>query len=104
MAEVGAVNNITGEKKTISVDAVFISIGYNPVVNLAKQTGIDLTSDGYIKHDEHRRTNIHGIYSAGAVEGGYKQIVTAAGRGSEAALGIFEDIINPYWKTGRNDT
>jgi thioredoxin reductase (NADPH) len=32
------------------------------------------------------------------VEGGYKQIVTAAGQGSEAALCIFEDLMNPYWK------
>jgi thioredoxin reductase (NADPH) len=32
------------------------------------------------------------------VEGGYKQIVTAAGQGLEAALVIFEDLINPYWK------
>jgi hypothetical protein len=32
------------------------------------------------------------------VEGGYKQIVIAAAKGSEAALTIFEDLINPYWK------
>jgi len=31
------------------------------------------------------------------VSGGYKQIVTAAGHGAEAALAIFEDLINPYW-------
>ncbi len=29
----------------------------------------------------------------------YKQIVTAAGQGSEAALAIFEDLVNPYWKS-----
>jgi len=40
-----------------------------------------------------------GIYTAGDVEGGYKQIVTAAGQGSEAALAIFEDLVNPYWKS-----
>jgi len=32
------------------------------------------------------------------VEGGYKQIVTAAGQGAEAALAMFEDLMNPYWK------
>jgi thioredoxin reductase (NADPH) len=31
------------------------------------------------------------------VEGGYKQIVTASGQGAEAAMTIFEDLINPYW-------
>jgi thioredoxin reductase (NADPH) len=44
------------------------------------------------------RTNIPGIYSAGDVEGGYKQIVTATGQGAAAAMSIFEDLINPYWK------
>jgi thioredoxin reductase (NADPH) len=36
------------------------------------------------------------------VEGGYKQIVTASGQGSAAAISIFEDLINPYWKTQVN--
>jgi thioredoxin reductase (NADPH) len=68
-----------------------------PSVDLAAKIGVELTSDGYIKKDAHHRTNIPGIYSAGDVEGGYKQIVTAAGQGSEAALSIFEDLIHPYW-------
>jgi thioredoxin reductase (NADPH) len=67
-------------------------------VELAKKIGVELTPDGYIKRDSRHRTNIPGIYSAGDVEGGYKQIVTAAGQGSEAALAIFEDLVNPYWK------
>jgi len=41
---------------------------------------------------------VPGIYAAGDVEGGYRQIVTAAGQGSGAASTIFEDLINPYWK------
>jgi thioredoxin reductase (NADPH) len=96
--EVELLNNTTGVKSIVTVDGVFISIGYNPVVDLAKKTGIDITSDGYIRHDERHRTNIPLIYSAGDVEGGYKQIVTAAGQGSAAALSIFEDLVNPYWK------
>jgi thioredoxin reductase (NADPH) len=75
-----------------------VAIGYDPEVGLAKKLGVELTSDGYIKHDSRHRTNIHGIYAAGDVEGGYKQIVIAAAKGSEAALTIFEDLINPYWK------
>jgi len=92
-------NNKTKKKKTINVHGVFISIGYVPSVELATKIGVELTPDGYIKKDSRHRTNIPGIYSAGDVEGGYKQIVTAAGQGSEAALAIFEDLINPYWIT-----
>ena len=93
-------NNRTGEQKGVSVDGVFVAIGYDPEVALAKELGVELTPDGYIRHDGRHRTNLPGIYAAGDVEGGYKQIVIAAGKGSEAALTIFEDLINPYWKKG----
>jgi thioredoxin reductase (NADPH) len=82
----------------MAAEGVFISVGYEPAVELAKTIGLDLTGDGYIKRDERHRTSIPGIYSAGDVEGGYKQIVTASGQGAEAALSIFEDLVNPYWK------
>ena len=90
-------NNQSGKDSIMKTDGVFIAIGYEPSVELAKKIGIELTEDGFIKHDEKHRTNIPGIYSAGDVEGGYKQIVTASGQGSAAALSIFEDLINPYW-------
>jgi thioredoxin reductase (NADPH) len=92
-------NNKTGEMSALEVNGVFIAIGYSPAVELAEKIGIELTPDGFIKRDSRHRTNIPGIYSAGDVEGGYKQIVTAAGQGSEAALAIFEDLVNPYWKS-----
>jgi len=95
--EVLLYNNKTEDISSLSVNAVFIAIGYDPAVDLAKDIGLDLTEEGYIKHDNYR-TNIPGIYTAGDVSGGYKQIVTAAGHGAEAALAIFEDLINPYWK------
>ncbi len=98
VGEVVLVNNRTGEKSTMPVAGVFIAIGYEPAVGLAQKLGLELTADDYIKRDEHHRTNVPGIYCAGDVEGGYKQIVTAAGQGSEAALSIFEDLVNPYWK------
>ncbi len=91
-------NNETRKETVLSVDGVFLAIGYSPAVALAKKIGLELTDDGFIKRDERHRTSIPGIYSAGDVEGGYKQIVTAAGQGSEAAMSIFEDTINPYWK------
>ncbi|MBL7180426.1 MAG: FAD-dependent oxidoreductase [Pseudomonadota bacterium] len=90
-------NNQTGEESTVDIDGVFVAIGYMPEVKLAQKIGVKLTAEGYIKRDARHRTSIPGIYSAGDVEGGYKQIVTAAGQGAEAALAIFEDLINPYW-------
>jgi thioredoxin reductase (NADPH) len=91
-------NNRTKETMDLPAEGVFIAIGYQPAVDLARKIGVELTGEGYIKRDSRHRTNVPGVYSAGDVEGGYKQIVTAAGQGSEAALAIFEDLVNPYWK------
>jgi len=95
--EVKLVNNKTGETNTLKTDGVFIAIGYTPAVELAEMMDLEINDDGYIQHDGKHRTNVPGIYSAGDVEGGYKQIVTASGQGAEAAMTIFEDMINPYW-------
>jgi thioredoxin reductase (NADPH) len=95
--EVLLANNQTNEKWTKAVDGVFVAVGYEPAVGLATKLGVALTEDGFIEKDAHHRTNVPGIYSAGDVEGGYKQIVTAVGQGAEAALSIYEDLMNPYW-------
>jgi thioredoxin reductase (NADPH) len=95
-------DNRSGKESVFKTNGVFIAIGYEPSIELAKKIGVELNEDGFIKHDERHRTNIPGMYSAGDVEGGYKQIVTASGQGSAAAISIFEDLINPYWKTQVN--
>ena len=95
--EIFIVNNKTAETDTFKTAGVFIAIGYLPALELAQKLGVEISPDGYIKHDGKHRTNVPGVYSAGDVEGGYKQIVTASGQGAEAAMTIFEDLINPYW-------
>jgi thioredoxin reductase (NADPH) len=94
-------NNRTGKTSTLKVDGVFVAIGYEPAVRIAQQMGLELNAEGYIRQDGRHRTSLPGVYSAGDVEGGYKQIVTASGQGAEAAMTIFEDLINPYWMTDR---
>jgi thioredoxin reductase (NADPH) len=96
--EVVLYNTKTKETSTLETDGVFIAVGYEPAVDLARKVGVELTPEGYIKKDLRHRTNVPGIYSGGDVEGGYKQIVTATGEGAAAAMVIFEDLIHPYWK------
>ncbi|MCG6895383.1 MAG: FAD-dependent oxidoreductase [Desulfobacteraceae bacterium] len=95
--EVLLLNNRTGEETVYKAQGVFLAIGYVPAVKLAQAVGAAINEDGFVQHDGRHRTNIPGIYTAGDVEGGYKQIVTATGQGAEAAMTIFEDLINPYW-------
>ena len=100
--EVLLINNKTEEKTEFKTDGVFIAIGYEPAVELAEKFGLKINADGYIQQDGKHRTTIPGVYSGGDVEGGYKQIVTASGQGAEAAMTIFEDLINPYWLDGKH--
>jgi thioredoxin reductase (NADPH) len=98
--EILLLNNKSNETVEFKTDGVFIAIGYTPAVELAQKIGLEISEDGYIKQDGKHRTTVPGVYSAGDVEGGYKQIVTASGQGAEAAMTIFEDLINPYWLDG----
>ena len=81
VTRVSLVDLKTRKKHRKKVDGVFIAVGYEPSVELARRIGVEITKEGYIKHDSGHRTNIPGIYSAGDVEGGYKQIVDGGGSG-----------------------
>lgn len=92
-------NSETGKIEEVPTDAVFVSIGYDPSNELAKKIGLDLDPDGYVKVDAGQRTSRPRVYAAGDITGGIKQIVTAVGQGAVAALSVFEDLTNPYWKS-----
>lgn len=79
-------------KKVLPVDGVFIAIGYVPSSGLALQLGVETDEEGYIMTDKSHRTNVKGVYAAGDITGGFKQIVTAVGQASIAAATIFEDL------------
>jgi thioredoxin reductase (NADPH) len=91
-------NTLDKTRKTMDLDGVFIAIGYTPNNDLAKTLGIETDEEGYIKVGQGQRTTVKGIYAAGDITGGIKQIVTAVSQGAVAATAIFEDISNPYWK------
>jgi thioredoxin reductase (NADPH) len=79
--------------KEMPVDGVFIAIGYVPNNGIAKNLGLELDQEGYVKVDlTTMRTSIPGVYAAGDITGGLKQIVVAVGQGSTAAMSAFEDI------------
>ncbi len=76
----------TGKTEIMKVDGVFISIGEVPQSEIAVNAGVETDEHGYIKTDEMQRTNVKGIYAAGDVTGGVRQIVTACSEGAKAAL------------------
>ncbi|UCE74217.1 MAG: thioredoxin-disulfide reductase [Methanomassiliicoccales archaeon] len=91
-------NTKDGSIKEMEISGVFVSIGEMPQNQLAKQIGVRLDDNGYIKTDKNMRTNIKRIYAAGDITGGLRQIVTACAEGAIAALASTEVLgkIYPY--------
>ncbi len=86
----------TGDKTELPCEGVFISIGELPRNDLAKELGVEVDEKGYIKTDERMETNIEGVYAAGDVTGGIRQIVTAASEGTRAALNSLSTLGKDY--------
>ncbi len=85
-------NVATGEERTLEVEGVFVAVGQKPHSELAAALGVEIDAQGAIRIDEGMRTNVPGIYAAGDVCGGARQIVTAVGEGAKAALAVFDDM------------
>ncbi len=86
----------SGNVKELAVDGVFVAIGYVPSNDLAKQLGLELDDQGYIKTDlMTMRTSMPGVYAAGDITGAPKQIAVAVSHGSIAAMTAFEDLAAP---------
>jgi thioredoxin reductase (NADPH) len=91
-------NKNSGSIKEMPIDGVFVAIGYVPNNEIAKQLGLELDGEGYIKTDlMTMRTSMPGVYAAGDITGAPKQIVVAVSHGSIAAMTAFEDLTSPYW-------
>jgi thioredoxin reductase (NADPH) len=80
-------NTVTGELSERDFTGLFVAIGHIPRSELI--TGqIDLDNEGYVKVEgRSTRTNLPGVFACGdLVDHTYRQAITAAGSGCQAAL------------------
>jgi thioredoxin reductase (NADPH) len=77
----------TGQTREIEATGLFIAVGHDPRSELVKGQ-VELDDEGYIVTDGHStRTNLAGVFAAGdVVDHTYRQAITAAGTGCQAAL------------------
>ena len=77
----------TGETRRLEVSGVFVAIGHDPRSALVKGQ-VELDEAGYVKVAAgSRATNLQGVFACGdLVDHTYRQAITAAGSGCQAAL------------------
>ena len=75
-----------GSTEEISATGAFIAIGHKPITAFLGEQ-IETDENGYIVHKHHTMTSVDGVFAAGdVVDTRYKQAITAAGMGCQAAM------------------
>ncbi|MFX4271640.1 thioredoxin-disulfide reductase [Propionibacteriaceae bacterium Y1685] len=80
-------DTVSGEQRRLDIQGLFIAIGHDPRSELL--TGqVDLDDEGYVLvQSGSTRTNLAGVFACGdLVDHTYRQAITAAGTGCQAAL------------------
>ncbi len=84
----------SGERSDLDVQGLFVAIGHTPATRFLRDTGLAFDDAGYIMlNDRSSRTNIPLVFAAGDVaDARYRQAITAAGMGCQAALDAEHDL------------
>jgi thioredoxin reductase (NADPH) len=79
-------DTVTGAERDLDVQGLFIAIGHDPRSELVRGQ-VDLDDEGYVLTHDGTYTNLDGVFAAGdLVDHTYRQAITAAGTGCQAAL------------------
>jgi thioredoxin reductase (NADPH) len=80
-------NTISGDGSTLDVTGLFVAIGHDPRSELVRGQ-VTLDAEGYVVVEApSTRTNLPGVFACGdLVDHTYRQAITAAGTGCQAAL------------------
>jgi len=94
------VTEFKGEKKLEAVsiggkdekfDGVFVAIGTATALAFADKLGL-LKEGDFLKIDRDGKTNVDGVYAAGACTGGNVQIAKSVGEGCNAAISVIKKL------------
>ena len=79
-------DTVTGEKRTMPIDGLFVAIGYKPNTDVFRDW-LEVDPAGYLVVRDETGSQIEGVFIAGDVhDHRYRQAVTAAADGCKAAI------------------
>lgn len=81
-------DTVTKARSNLACKGLFIAIGHTPATKFLKGSGLEFDENGYVALIQRNSfTNLPGVFAAGDVaDHAYRQAVTAAGMGCQAAL------------------
>lgn len=81
-------DTVTKARSHLDLKGLFIAIGHTPSTKFLQGSGVELDAAGYVNlRTRSSYTNIPGVFAAGDVaDAHYRQAVTAAGMGCQAAI------------------
>jgi len=86
---------LENDKTFLPVDGVFIEIGSEPGIELARKLGVETDEQNFIKVGADQGTNVSGVFAAGDITTGsnkFRQIIMAAAEGALAANGAYKKL------------
>jgi len=93
-----------GKSNELKLDAVFVEIGSEPSIGLAKKIGVKINEKNEIVTNDKKETNIEGLFAAGDVTNDYlKQAVVAAADGAKAAFSAYLHLLKKKREGGEKN-
>ncbi|MDP1833346.1 MAG: FAD-dependent oxidoreductase [Candidatus Moranbacteria bacterium] len=86
---------LENDKTFLPVDGVFIEIGSEPGIELARKLGVETDEQNFIKVGADQSTNVLGVFAAGDITTGsnkFRQIIMAAAEGALAANSAYKKL------------
>jgi len=102
LGELRIKNHEMDETTEISIKALFVAIGVEPQSEIAKKVGIETDEYNFIKVNKKQETNFPGIYAAGDITGGIRQVTTAVGEATTAAMNAYLFIKKGWYGEGES--
>lgn len=85
-------DNSFENQSELAIDGIFIEAGSELNIDFAKDLGVALDEEGYIKINPDASTTLEGVWAAGDMTNGsdkFRQVLTAASEGAIAARSIY---------------